>query len=59
MAVKNGATAPRSAAKAAGGNSRGEARQRVGRTLSPGEVAVLQTMIAEAEAMRLRLNRAK
>jgi hypothetical protein len=58
MAVKNGAPTPRSASKAARG-PQGEARQRVGRTLSPGEVAVLQAMIAEAEAMRLRLNRAK
>jgi hypothetical protein len=58
MAVKNGAPTPRSASKAAS-STRGEARQQGGRTLSPGEVAVLQTMIAEAEAMRLRLNRTK
>jgi hypothetical protein len=59
MAVKNGAPTPRSASKAASSTTRGEARQQTGRTLSPGEVAILQTMIAEAEAMRLRLNRTK
>lgn len=62
MAVKKAARAPKSPAEATGSETVATAAQigpeprRPGRKLTPSEHAVLEAMIAEAEAMRLRLN---
>jgi len=61
MAVKKGARSPQSPAQAAGSaaaiQTPGDPEpRRPGRTLSPSEHAVIVAMIAEAEAMRRRLN---